>query len=76
MGKLLNLDECIDAKKVGSLGSFLAQVARNGLDIVPGFVLPIDCDLKNGVSNELLRYFDKLDAKNVILRETYGHEHL
>ena len=68
MGKLLDLDECIDAKKVGSLGSFLAQVARNDLEIVPGFVIPIDCSLKDGVSNELLRYFDRLKADKVILR--------
>jgi hypothetical protein len=68
MGKLFSLDECTDAKQVGSLGSFLAQVARNDLDVVPGFVLPIDCDLKNGVSNELLRRFDSLKTDKVILR--------
>lgn len=68
MGKLFNLDECTDAKQVGSLGAFLAQVCRNGLDVVPGFIIPIDCELSDGTTNEIMRNFERLHADKVILR--------
>ena len=68
MGKLFNLDECTDAKQVGSLGAFLAQICRNGLDVVPGFIIPIDCELSDGTTNEIMRNFDRLHTDKVILR--------
>ena len=68
MGELFNLDECTDAKQVGSLGAFLAQICRNGLDVVPGFIIPIDCELSDGTTNEIMRNFDRLHADKVILR--------
>ncbi len=68
MGKLFGVDGCTDVKQVGSLGAFLAQIAKNGMRIVPGFVIPVACKAGDGLSNEILRAFDQLGTDEVILR--------
>ena len=68
MGKLFTLDQSTDVQEVGSLGAFLAHAVREGMAVVDGFILPIDCGLQDGVSNELHRAFEQLGTPTVILR--------
>ncbi|MBQ8157176.1 hypothetical protein IJ102_02200 [Candidatus Saccharibacteria bacterium] len=75
MATLFRLDSCTDARQVGSLGAFLAQAARNQLNPVPGFVLPIGCVLEDGASNEILRAFDQLKSPTAFLRASVPDDH-
>ena len=68
MSTLLMLDSSDDIKVVGQLGSYLAKTSRAKIKIARGFVVPIDKHVGYGLSNEILREFDKLNIDKVCLR--------
>jgi phosphoenolpyruvate synthase/pyruvate phosphate dikinase len=68
MSNTLTLDASDDIRIVGQLGSLLAKTKRAGLRTARGFIVPIDKHVGYGLSNEILREFDKLDIQKVILR--------
>ncbi|MCQ2570984.1 MAG: hypothetical protein MJ154_01925 [Candidatus Saccharibacteria bacterium] len=68
MGNLLMLDSSDDIKVVGQLGSLLVKTKRAGLNMARGFIVPIDKHVGYGLSNEILREFDKLEVSKVVLR--------
>lgn len=68
MSITLAIDASDDAKVVGQLGSYLAKTKRAGLKVARGFVVPLDKHVGYGLSNEILREFDKLDIQKVCLR--------
>ena len=70
MSKVLLIDDTDTPEIVGQLGAQLAKLAKIGVRIPEGFVLPIDQKLEFGVSNEVLAAFDKLDAESVVLRSS------
>ncbi len=70
MSKVLAIDETDNPEIVGQLGSQLAKLAKNGINIVDGFVVPIGQKLQDGASNAILTAFDKLGADSVILRSS------
>lgn len=68
MSTLLMLDSSDDVKVVGQLGSYLAKTSRAKIKIARGFAVPIDKHVGYGLSNEILREFDKLNIDKVCLR--------
>ena len=64
------LDDTDNPEIVGQLGAQLAKLAKIGVRIVDGFVIPINQKLEYGMSNEVLTAFDQLDSKCVILRSS------
>lgn len=68
MGKLLALDSSTDITLVGGLGIYLSRLKRAGFRVVDGFIIPADASLEFGMSNEVLRGFDRLNTKTAILR--------
>ncbi len=62
------LDSSDDIKIVGQLGSLLVKTKRAGLNTARGFIIPIDKHVGYGLSNEILREFDKLDISKAVLR--------
>ena len=64
------LDDTDNPEIVGQLGAQLAKLAKIGVSIVDGFVLPINQRLEYGMSNEVLTAFDQLDSEYVILRSS------
>ena len=68
MGNLLMLDTSDDVRVVGQLGSYLAKTKRAGIKIASGFAVPLGKHVGYGLSNEILREFDKMDCKKLILR--------
>lgn len=70
MSKVLRLDETDDPGAVGQLGAQLAKLAKIGVRIVDGFVVPIGQKLEDGVSNEILMFFHKLKIQDAILRSS------
>ena len=68
MSNTLTIDASDDIRVVGQLGSLLAKTKRAGLRTARGFVVPIDKHVGYGLSNEILREFDKLEIQKVILR--------
>lgn len=68
MGITLAIDASDDAKVVGQLGSYLAKTKRAGLRTARGFIVPLDKHVGYGLSNEILREFDKLELQKVCLR--------
>lgn len=62
------LDSSDDIKIVGQLGSLLVKTKRAGLNTARGFIIPIDKHVGYGLSNEILREFDKLSISKVVLR--------
>ena len=68
MGNLLMLDSSTEVDIVGQLGSYLAKTKRAGLRTARGFVVPINRHVGYGLSNEILREFDKLEIDLAILR--------
>ena len=68
MSKTLAIDASIDINIVGNLGHYLALLKRAGFRIVDGFVVPVNTDISDGLSNEVLRRFDALGVKSVTLR--------
>lgn len=68
MSNTLTIDASDDIRVVGQLGSLLAKTKRAGLRTARGFVVPIDKHVGYGLSNEILREFDKLQIQKVILR--------
>ncbi len=68
MSNTLTLDASDDIRIVGQLGSLLAKTKRAGLRTARGFIVPIDKHVGYGLSNEILREFDKLEIQKVILR--------
>lgn len=64
------LDDTDNPEIVGQLGAQLAKLAKIGVSIVDGFVIPINQRLEYGMSNEVLTAFDQLDSEYVILRSS------
>ena len=64
------LDDTDDPNVVGQLGAILTKLAKSGVRIVDGFVIPIDEKLEYGMSNEILSAFDRLNTKRAILRSS------
>ncbi len=65
------LDESTQKELVGQLGAHLAILSRQGLRIVDGFVVPIGFELVDGMSNEILRNFDRMNARANHTRNIY-----
>ena len=59
MSRVLLLDDTDNPEVVGQLGSQLAKLAKKGVHIVEGFVVPINQKLEFGMSNEVLTAFDR-----------------
>lgn len=85
MGRILLLDDSTDAGLVGQLGAHLSKLKREGLNVADGFILPIGFELVDGMTNEIIRGFDRINAnrnrgKNIkeettaILRPSYMDE--
>ena len=70
MSKVLAIDDTDNPEIVGQLGAQLAKLAKIGVNIVDGFVIPVGQKLEDGASNAILTAFDKLGAKSVILRSS------
>lgn len=64
------LDETDDPAAVGQLGAQLAKLAKIGVRIVDGFVVPAGQKLEDGASSEVLMDFDSLQVESVILRSS------
>jgi len=64
------LDDTDNPEIVGRLGAQLAKLAKIGVSIVDGFVIPINQKLEYGMSNEVLTAFDQLNSEYVILRSS------
>lgn len=62
MGRILLLDDSTDAGLVGQLGAHLSKLKREGLNVADGFVLPIGFELIDGMTNEIIRGFDRINA--------------
>lgn len=85
MGRILLLDDSTDAGLVGQLGAHLSKLKREGLNVADGFILPIGFELVDGMTNEIIRGFDRINASRnrgrsikeettVILRPSYMDE--
>ena len=85
MGRILLLDDSTDAGLVGQLGAHLSKLKREGLNVADGFILPIGFELVDGMTNEIIRGFDRINAnrnrgRNIkeettaILRPSYMYE--
>ena len=68
MSKTLSIEASTDINLVGNLGHYLARLKRADFRIVDGFVIPVNVDISDGLSNEILRRFDALNTKSVTLR--------
>ena len=68
MSAIIRIGESAEAKQVGELGAALTKVHRRGARVAAGFVVPRETRLTNGLSNEILREFDRLKTKQVVLR--------
>ena len=62
MGRILLLDDSTDAGLVGQLGAHLSKLKREGLHVADGFILPIGFELVDGMTNEIIRGFDRINA--------------
>lgn len=62
MGRILLLDDSTDAGLVGQLGAHLSKLKREGLNVADGFILPIGFELVDGMTNEIIRSFDRINA--------------
>lgn len=62
MGRILLLDDSTDAELVGQLGAHLSKLKREGLNVADGFILPIGFELVDGMTNEIIRGFDHINA--------------
>lgn len=85
MGRILLLDDSTDAGLVGQLGAHLSKLKHEGLNVADGFILPIGFELIDGMTNEIIRGFDRINASRnrgrsikeettVILRPSYMDE--
>ena len=70
------LDESEDIAKVGSLGAHLTMLSKAGLRVVSGFIIPSGFALIDGMSNEILRSFDRLESRSVVLRASLSSHDL
>ena len=61
MGRILILDDSTDAGLVGQLGAHLSKLKREGLNVADGFILPIGFELVDGMTNEIIRGFDRIN---------------
>ena len=68
MSKTLAIDVSTDVNLVGNLGAYLARLKKAGFRIIDGFVIPVNTDISDGLSNEILRRFDAMNVKSVTLR--------
>lgn len=64
------LEDSSDLELVGDLGRSLAKLAKDGARIARGFVVPRGERLRNGLSNEVMRFFDRLGTKDAVLRSS------
>ena len=62
MGRILLLDDSTYAGLVGQLGAHLSKLKREGLNVADGFILPIGFELVDGMTNEIIRGFDRINA--------------
>lgn len=62
MGRILLLDDSTDAGLIGQLGAHLSKLKREGLNVADGFILPIGFELVDGMTNEIIRGFDRINA--------------
>ena len=62
MGRILLLDDSTDAGLVGQLGAHLSKLKREDLNVADGFILPIGFELVDGMTNEIIRGFDRINA--------------
>ena len=62
MGRILLLDDSTDAGLVGQLGAHLSKLKREGLNVADGFILPIGFELVDGMTNEIIRGFYRINA--------------
>lgn len=62
MGRILLLDDSTDAGLVGQLGAHLSKLKREGLNVADGFILPIGFELVDGMTNEIIRGFDRINT--------------
>ena len=62
MGRILLLDDSTDAGLVGQLGAHLSKLKREGLNVADGFILPIGFELVDGMTNEIILGFDRINA--------------
>ena len=53
---------CLHAGLVGQLGAHLSKLKREGLNVADGFILPIGFELVDGMTNEIIRGFDRINA--------------
>lgn len=65
------LDECGDSGIVGNLGASLYTLKKARLRVVDGFIIPVNQEIVFGLSNEILRAYDKLGARSAVLRASY-----
>ena len=68
MGRIFTLDASRDVDLVGGAASYLAILARANMPIVDGFVIPMGLSLADGLSNEIMRNFERLNCNRVVLR--------
>lgn len=68
MARVLSIEASTDITKVGNLGVYLARLKRAGFRVADGFVVPVEEELQFGLSNEILREFDKRHFTEVALR--------
>ena len=70
MSRVLLLDDTDNPEIVGQLGAQLEKLAKIGVEIVDGFIIPIGQKLEFGASNEILTAFDRLNSERVVLRSS------
>lgn len=68
MSRILAIDASTDIRQIGNLGLYLARLKRAGFRVVDGFIVPVEEELQFGLSNEILREFDKYHFTKATLR--------
>ncbi len=68
MSRILAIDASTNIRQIGNLGLYLARLKRAGFRVVDGFIVPVEEELQFGLSNEILREFDKYHFTEATLR--------
>ena len=68
MEGIVRLGETLDAAVVGERGVRLGKLAKRGVRVAEGFVVPRGVLLEDGLTNRLALAFDELGARSVIVR--------
>lgn len=74
MNELIPLDASTNISLVGVKAARLAQVAKHGLNIPAGFVIPASVNVRDGISNTLLDALSRLGTP-AILRISAPNDH-